>query len=204
MDNYIKYLYGNDELKKTFKFILETNNSWNNAYHNNHHLLNVFNNVMKISIYYDLDKKERTILGIAALFHDYNHSGGKLKDDENIKISTDSMLKFIGDELPNIDTNEIVNLISITEFPHKREPKTINEEIMIDSDLNLIFQIDDWFNNIVVALSIEFGNDILTQIDLQIGFMNNIKFYTNYAQKIQGENTNSIISELKYLKTIFE
>lgn len=205
MDNYLKYLYGNDIFKITIKYVLENNPSWNNPYHNNSHILDVFNNAMKMSYIYDLDKQERNILGISALFHDYGHSGGSKKDNENISTSKKELIKFIKNELYELenDLDSIVNLIEITEFPHKRKPTTISEKILIDADLISVFLSNDWFNGIVIALSKELNNSILEQIDMQFGFIENLELYTDYAKKIQNEHTDRILSELKFLKNTF-
>lgn len=78
----IKY---NPLLQKALKFIMVNNTSNYLPYHNFNHLLTVlkYSNLIAHGeeVYYD----QRTPLHLAALFHDVNHSGGKLKDSENIK-----------------------------------------------------------------------------------------------------------------------
>lgn len=200
MGDYLKYLYGNSVLKDVFKYVLENNKGFDNPYHNNQHLLNVFNNVMNMASYYELPKNDKLELGLAALFHDFNHSGGKLKDDENIEIAIKGLKDF--SEAQN-DIDSIIDLISYTEFPHKEKPTTIQQQILVDSDLIGIFQLDDWFNGIIIALSKEYGNTIDKQIDDQIKFMESLELNTEYGKLLQENKSQKIISELRYLKTIF-
>lgn len=200
MGDYLKYLYGNSVLKDAFKYVLENNKGLDNPYHNNQHLLNVFNNVMNMASYYELPKNDKLELGLAALFHDFNHSGGKLKDDENIEIAIKGLKDF--SEAQN-DIDNIIDLISYTEFPHKEKPTTIQQQILVDSDLIGIFQLDDWFNGIIIALSKEYGNTIDKQIDDQIKFMESLELNTEYGKLLQENKSQKIISELRYLKTIF-
>ena len=79
-------------------YILE-NNIVENDYHNNEHMINVFNNAMTLFEHYkdeyELSLYDKLILGLAALFHDFNHSGGRLKDSENIELALVSLKEFI-------------------------------------------------------------------------------------------------------------
>lgn len=201
MDNYIKYLYGNDTLKAAFKYVVDNNSGWDNPYHNNQHLMCVFDNVMMLASYNNLGMEDKTILGIAALFHDFNHSGGELTDNENIKLAVKGLTDFSSEY---IHYDKIVNLIELTEFPHKRPPSTMMEEIMLDADLMVAYQSKDWFNDIIVGLAAEYGNTIGIQLGFQINFISDIGLFTNYARVLQGENTVKLKHDLKYLKTIFE
>lgn len=200
MGDYLKFLYGNTVLKEAFKYVLENNKGYDNPYHNNQHLLGVFNNVMNMASYYDLTKVEKLEVGLAALFHDFNHSGGKLKDSENIELAIKGITDF--SEVQH-DIDNIIDLISYTEFPHQKTPTTLQQQILVDSDLIGIFQIDDWFNNIIFALSLEYGNTINEQIDGQIKFMESLELNTEYGKLLQENKSQKIISELRYLKTIF-
>lgn len=86
--------YNEFKLDKIFdiakKYLLENNIS-NNPYHNNEHIINVFNNcIFLFDMYkdqYKLTIYDKLNLGMAALFHDFGHSGGKLTDKENIQIA---------------------------------------------------------------------------------------------------------------------
>jgi DNA topoisomerase-1 len=42
----------NETFKKAFKYLIENNKSWNNPYHNNKHILNVFESAITISLHY--------------------------------------------------------------------------------------------------------------------------------------------------------
>jgi hypothetical protein len=65
-------------LDKAYAYVM-LNNKATNAYHNNEHILMVFrNSMMLFDMYrkeYELKSTDRNELGLAALFHDFNHSG---------------------------------------------------------------------------------------------------------------------------------
>jgi predicted metal-dependent HD superfamily phosphohydrolase len=204
MINYQTHLFKNETFKKAFKYLIENNKSWNNPYHNNKHILNVFESAITISLHYELNKYNTTNLGVAAIFHDINHSGGKLKDNENIAIAIKDLIKFNKQYDLDLDIDEISDLISYTEFPDRKRPSTISQKILMDADMLSIFTYKDWFNDVIFALSKEFNNDIVTQIDQQLKFHDNLVYFTDYGQAEQKINNNRIVSELRYLKTILQ
>jgi hypothetical protein len=79
-------------------YILE-NNLVENDYHNNEHMINVFNNSMSLFNHYKDEYKlppyHKLLLGLAALFHDFDHSGGRLKDSENIELALVALKEFL-------------------------------------------------------------------------------------------------------------
>ena len=87
-------------LQRAFKYIIENSTSNNLPYHNINHLLTVLKYTDYIAegelVYYD----QRTPLHLAALFHDVNHSGGKLKDCDNILLAITSFKEFAKKEKP--------------------------------------------------------------------------------------------------------
>ena len=196
----------NEILSLALKYILENNKGSINPYHNNYHLLNVFRSSMKLSIH--LENKIITEIGLAALFHDFNHSGGKLTDNENIKLAISGLSDFHIDNSQlfidkDIDVENSYVLIDITEFPHKREPETIQEQIIRDSDMLQCYD-KDWFLNVVMGfLYKEVGLTIKDSIKNQTNFVNNVKFYTEGALYIRSETQNQILRELDFYSKIF-
>lgn len=77
-----------NSLKKALKYIILTNKSNNAPYHNFNHLLTVTRHCYHALDYMNMlnDDKAEALL-MTALFHDYNHSMGKEKDDVNVKVA---------------------------------------------------------------------------------------------------------------------
>lgn len=77
----------------------------------------------------------RLQLLMAALFHDYGHSGGVFTDAHNVSVAT----KFVVDALmPTFGIRLISNverIISVTQYPYVREPADSLEQIIRDADL---------------------------------------------------------------------
>lgn len=205
-----------DELKKNalfssaYSYIIKNNTGANNPYHNNLHLFGVFTDVMKMCNHYEVEGGERIALGLAYLFHDFNHNGRIGNDDVNIEKSIEGfkiwMISLHHTPLYNdsvhVDTNLVERLIRTTEFPLRPNPKTIEEKIMMDADMMSTYR-SNWFDTTIVGLSKEFGITIQKQISNQIGFVKNLTFYTGYAMSIHDKFKDQLIEELMFLKQTF-
>lgn len=179
-----------------------TNNITNNPYHNNNHIIDVFNNSMLLfNLYkktYDLSDTDELYLGLAALFHDFNHSGGKLKDNKNIKNSLNGLKKYLKIINKTDLYNNIKNIIKATEFPHKNIELNILQKIIRDAD-TMGGITDNWLNN-VKSLAKEYNKTLKEFIPDQISFLKNIKYNTNYCNNLLNKNKNNIINKLKQLE----
>lgn len=193
----------NKIFSNAFSFIF--NNVTSNPYHNNSHLINVFYNVMKMIDYYKIEDGDRISLGLSAIFHDFKHNGKIGHDDINIQKAINGFNTWyyrLDDELKNyIKTDDIYNLIWCTEFPRKNTPKNLKESIIMDSDM-LSAYTTDWPNTIIIGLSKEYNVTVKEQIDNQIKFIENLIFYTEYANNIHEEKKNKFLTELNFLKDI--
>jgi HD superfamily phosphohydrolase YqeK len=216
MENYKKFIkmknkkfrndyffeYIKDELfEKCFNYIIDMNK---NPYHNNKHILFVFSfSIFLFDLYkkeLNLSNKDRHLLGVAALFHDYNHSGGKLTDEENIELAIKGLKKFIKDNSIDINEDEIINIIKCTEFPHKDIKLSELQKIIRDAD-TVGGIMDDWFNTIC-SLADEMKKSLYEWIPFQIKFLDNLKFNTLYCNELLKTNKDIIIKELLHLKTL--
>ncbi len=178
-------------------YILE-NNIVENDYHNNEHMINVFNNAMMLFDYYKdefgLTPYDKLILGLAALFHDFNHSGGKLKDDENIEIALSELKKYL-DATNNSHLYKVVEKIIIaTEFPHKDIHLGILQKIIRDAD-TMGGISKDWVS-IVKSLAKEYNKTLEEFIPTQIKFLDTVKFNTDYCNELLKNNKDEIIEKL--------
>lgn len=126
-------------------WVCKNNESDSNPYHNNKHILFVFQKCMELfDIYrkeYGLKSNDRINLGLAAIFHDFNHSGGKLKDDENINMAIDGLKRYLTEENLMEKYEDIKSIIEVTEFPHKELELNILQKIIRDADTMGAYQI---------------------------------------------------------------
>lgn len=193
-------------------YILE-NNIVENDYHNNEHMINVFNNTMMLFNHYkdeyDLTPYNKLCLGLAALFHDFNHSGGKLKDSQNIELALVSLKEFI-DTITKSDIwcnrkmvnmliyNSIEKIITATEFPHLDIDLDPLQKIIRDAD-TMGGIIEGW-QSVVTNLASEYNKTLEEFIPTQIKFLNSVKFNTDYCNQLLKDNKEKIISELNNMK----
>jgi len=182
------------KIKLAKDFIIENNIGDKNPYHNNDHMVKVFNNSkMLFDIYkleYNLSDKDELVLSLASLFHDFNHSGGSLTDIENIGLAVSGLKQFL--EENEIDYfEEIKSIIESTEFPYKEMELSILQKIMRDADT--IGGVIDGWEDVVESLSKEFGKELKEFI---IVFLNSISYNTDYSNTLLSKNKDEIISKL--------
>lgn len=200
-------------LEKAFVYVFKNNKGENNPYHNNNHLMTVFYFSMEMAEYYMLSDVKKVTLGLVALFHDFDHNGKIGNDDVNLIEALRGFYDFYRsieeyeDELYNvraddIDTDLFKKLLSHTEFPARPIPTTIEEEIIMDSDM-LSNHISGWFKDTLVGLSKEFGISIEEQLPNHIKFVESLTFYTKYAQDLHLEKKDKLLDKLCYLNSIF-
>ena len=110
-------------------------------YHNNQHSFDVFLNTFEGLFYEQADDTTMRGALAGAMFHDFNHSGGKETDAMNIKHALDGLYNaqsyacsmMIGLSIDEL--NIAVDTIKITEFPFKNPPTKIYERVIRDADL---------------------------------------------------------------------
>lgn len=164
-------------LKSALSYIINNNTGNVNPYHSFEHISNVFLFSLEGSEYHSVPEKEKINLLIAALFHDFNHSGGKFKDNINIdnaKLGVEAWAKENDDSI--IDLEQIFSLINITEFPYTVDSNSLNlqQQILRDSDMGSVFT-DNWFQTIMLGLSSEANIEYKDFLEQQKNFMSNMK-----------------------------
>ena len=182
-------------------YILE-NNLVENDYHNNEHMINVFDNAMILFNHYKDEYKlipyHKLVLGLAALFHDFDHSGGKLKDSENIELALVALKEFLVIINKSDLYDDIKNIIIATEFPHLDIDLDILQKIIRDAD-TMGGIIEGW-KSVVTNLASEYNKSIEEFIPTQIKFLYNVKFNTDYCNGLLKNNKEKIIEELNKMK----
>lgn len=189
-----------------FVFITEYSTSNNLPYHNIKHTFDVFINSYKIGTYENLNEKEIAELGVSALFHDYNHSGGELTDDDNIKnaiLGVEQFFTLNKNYSTQYNIENIIDTIKITRFPYLQDPQNISQKIIRDADLLQTFE-DDWIKMVLFGLRKEMKLSMKEMLGIQTKFLENIKFNTDYANEVYKGRIGRNMSDIQLINSIYE
>lgn len=193
------------------------NNPYHNAYHThcmvvNAHEAVTWYNRSKDPEQHIISKQQHAELLIACLYHDLGHSMGKFSDTTNVALAVTAarggneegqlycVSSTLGADL-HIDT--ICNIIAVTEYPFIRTPKTLCEQIIRDCDLLQSLE-PDWMEMIFVGLfkelknKPEFADMTIEQFGpLQIKFLENAEFFTEWFEKTKRKQWKEAIKNVK-------
>jgi len=195
-----------DSLKKGLKFIVLTNKSNYAPYHNLNHLLTVTRYCYEGLRYMNmLEDDKAELLLLAALFHDYNHSMGKHKDDYNISESKKGIKKFITDEGFDFDIDFINTILDSTEFPYVISEKDLNiyQQIIRDADMCQIFEYD-WLKQNILGLVSELNTTVKDFLPNQRKFLEGLRFLTKYGKSLHKKYFNDVMKEYEILESIMK
>lgn len=191
-------------LQKAFAYIVDNSTSNYLPYHNLNHLLTVLKYVDYLAqeegVYFD----KRMPLHLAALFHDVNHSGGKLKDSENIENALNAFEKFhalLPYTLTIEEIHSIRDNIKATQFPYVQPNSSISlsQKIMRDADMMQQFEYN-WINQTTLGLAKEQKVDIRKFVHNQRHFLESTIFLTQSANDFKKNNWNRMMNEFRILE----
>ena len=170
-------------LNDIYTWVMEKNSGKFNPYHNNFHLENIAEIILKHLPFACETVEFRTKIITAALFHDFDHSGGKLKnDDENILLALNGYYFYCQNH--NIEPdNDVVGLIECTRYPYKSDGSDLTEmqKILRDADILQGMFCQNYINGVVRALAEESGISFEKMLENQEAFLTNTKFLTKWA-----------------------
>jgi hypothetical protein len=86
------------------------------------------------------DLKADRPLVAAAMFHDFNHSGGRFSDDVNIYVAVQGLIEQNKGVLSSTELEETVDILKITKYPFSSDPKTLAQKIIRDADLMQVYE----------------------------------------------------------------
>lgn len=189
----------NHKLHWVLGYLNANNFSGNYPYHNNRHMYGVA--VIADYLYrteagnegYPADH-ERLI--VAALMHDYRHSGGAQLDIVNIRHAMDAVLHMYIRGVPYIQ-----RMIALTEYPFKYEPSSISEKCLRDADL-LYATLSDEPAIVMEGLRAEMivsRDKDITRADMAEGqkaFMQSAVFYTDTGRILFNRFTRRYLDSL--------
>jgi hypothetical protein len=190
----VEFIVDRLNLEPFYEFMVSFNKSNDLPYHNLYHSFCVFLNCYEGCYYEALEQEEARGLCAAALLHDFNHSGGRLVDSENIQLALQGLehaqiyasSKLLG--LSPLSLMIAQDSIQVTQFPFIYEPQSITQKIIRDADLMQPYEDDlekmrDQFLGLKVEMEIarkttytrhEFATGCKTFQDAQV-------WHTNWA-----------------------
>jgi len=160
-------------------------NLWN-PYHNFNHMFHTLWLCHRACVFYgnELSPREMRNLLIAAIFHDFDHSGIMGNDGLNIERSIRGLQKYIAQE-DKVDLGSICDIIRATEFPHKVLSGSCPLLFGIIRDADLAQALDvTWIQQVVFGLAKEWGKKPIEILDGQEAFLSGIKFNTDWARQM--------------------
>ena len=185
------------------KYIIENSNSNSLPYHGITHTFEVF----EACANYVMDNPEQNIhaheLLIAALFHDFNHSGGKLPDSENVRIAIDGMVQFLYEKnmLDSFDVELAAYVIMATQFPYVLDETELNIEGRIIRDADMYQSMK---NESIVKLYYGLRTEINMSMEdfcaMESKFLGNMKLNTEYFRQMWSQVCQDRLIELELLK----
>ena len=168
------------------------------SYHSIDHIIDVANVCNEYIEYYHIPEEMAKLLRIAAICHDYGFIESTLDHEERGIVALQGLLTPI----LNRQEVEIINgMIRATKVP--QEPKTFYEEILADADLDYLGRKD--YDEISAKLFKEYlhlgvVSNKIGWLDLQISFLENHKFHTDFAKKNRKKSKTKKLKELKSLR----
>jgi len=171
-------------ISSVFDFVSINNPSNNLPYHNWYHALCMVEKCVEGGNYHNLPYHSLRHLAVAALFHDFAHSGGKEEDLVNISLAKMSLQRLADQSVdatisPGIDVREVKEIIAVTEYPYVLDPICIEQKIIRDADLMQAFR-PTWKEMIIDGLREEMIiklNKNLTEKDMlegQVAFLKKV------------------------------
>ena len=136
-------------------------------------------------IYYGEALSRRAVrdLLIAAMFHDFDHSGKMVNDEINIEMAILGFRKYLAQEDKDSQAR-IEELISCTEYPYKVSSRKMDLscQILRDADLSQALNVA-WIQQVIFGLAKEWNKSPQEVLKMQAGFHQNLGFATEWARK---------------------
>lgn len=171
------------DLAHYFQALINDATNIANPYHNLRHILHVFWECYNGAKYHRISSREMRNLLIAALFHDFNHSG-KLRgrDHEEVEVAIMSLKNYLLPE-EGREFEDIATLIKATQFPYviPDEDLSVSAMILRDADMSQNFS-PVWIQQCWLGLAEEMGVDPIKFLKMQPAFLKSIKFHSNWGK----------------------
>jgi len=188
-----------------FGLVLRFAQNLRNPYHNFKHMFHVLWLCHEACRFYKntkntLSPREARNLLIAAMFHDFDHTGRSGNDDLNIELALRGLKKCLLNE-DAMFFDDIAAIIRPTEFPYKVavEELPLLAQILRDADVAQAFS-QAWIQQVVFGLSGEWGMNPIEILKMQKAFLGNLAPATEWGrQMFPREAINAKIAEAEEL-----
>jgi len=167
------------------------------SYHNKRHAKDVYLTVLELADRENINFSNKTIIGIAAAFHDVAFKLGSKYNEER---SVEALREYASGKLNYQTFNEASKLILATKS--RSSPTNLLRNILYDADLaNLgrkdFFERGEEVRQELLMLGNDSLNDNLCWYKSQLNFLKNHNYYTVSAQRLYDEGKKENIKELK-------
>jgi len=178
---------------------LKFNKALSAPYHNFYHQLVVANSCLEAAEYYKLDERPKLELIVAALFHDFNHSMGKYKDDINVELATYYFRCWYAEKnLSNGDLNQgaVVDIIQATQYPYviEHDKLTLQQKIIRDADLTQLMQANR-IGQVYIGLATEMNLPIEAILEGEKAFLESVVPCTEWFLQKWAPAKQNVINE---------
>jgi hypothetical protein len=130
-----------------------------------------------------ITRQEARAVLVAAIFHDFDHTGQSVWDMINIARAIEGLRRHI---LPEDEMFGLVieSLIEATEFPHKAKSEHLSLLYRMLRDADMVQALGPvWIQDIVFGLAKERDVPPFEVLRQQEGFLQKLEFHTEWAQK---------------------
>lgn len=190
-------------LVRYFQVVFHLGQNNGNPYHNFRHSSHVFYMCYQACLFYAdiLSALQMRLLLIAALFHDFNHTGKAGDDWVNINLAIEGLREHLkGEDREHFE--KIATLIRATKFPYesRTEDLELMAQIIRDADMSQALS-PVWIQQTVFGLAEESGNKTpMEMLMLQPLFHEKLAFHTAWAkQEFPREHIEAKIAEAREL-----
>jgi hypothetical protein len=171
------------DLKHYLRVTVQHARNLNNPYHNFRHLFHVLYMVHQACWFHRSDLLPREIrnMHIAAIFHDFDHSGRTGHDDLEIARAVRALNRYIHED-DALAYPHIAKLIEATQFPYRTPSQhlSLDAQILRDADMSQVFHTA-WLQQILFGLGAEMNMTPVQMLAAQPAFLETLSFSTPWA-----------------------
>lgn len=191
-------------LEHYYKKIFLEGKNHHNGYHNFRHNMNILWECYQAVVYYNkhhpgqISPREARCLLIAAMYHDFDHSGMMGHDDLNVERAVRGFkAHMLPDDAENFVLVEVILRATQYPYPPRESEVSLLEQIIRDADLSQCLSIA-WMQQVIFGLAQEWRKSPIDVLRGQIPFLKSLKFKTEWAEHaFPQESIDAKIEEVK-------
>jgi len=173
-----------------FRLIFYRAQNLYNPYHNFRHMLHVTRLCYLACEFYAkaLTKRKMRDLLIAAMFHDFDHTGKAGPDSVNIERALLALGKYLLPE-DRVYSGEIQSFVQLSQYPYLLSSDKVGHSAQILRDADGAQALNPaWIQHVVFGLAAEWGKNPLEVLHMQEGYLSNINLTTEWANQLYPES----------------